>query len=82
MHQAEQNELFASIRTGRPINDGPRTARTSLMSIMGRMAAYTGQEITWDQAMHSQESLVPDRLDWTTKIDLTPIAMPGKTRFI
>jgi predicted dehydrogenase len=82
MHQAEQDELFASIRAGRPINDGPRMGRTSLMAIMGRMAAYTGQEITWEQAMHSQESLVPDHLDWTRKVELTPVAMPGKTKFI
>ena len=82
MHQAEQDALFASIRAGRPINDGPRMAHTSLMAIMGRMAAYTGQEITWDQAMQSQENLVPEKLDWSTKIELTPIAMPGKTRFV
>jgi hypothetical protein len=34
-----------------------------MAAIMGRMAAYTGQEITWDMALNSQESLVPAKLD-------------------
>lgn len=82
MYQTEHDEFFASIRAGKPINDGPRMAHTSLMAIMGRMAAYTGQEITWEMALNSRESLVPEKLDWNTKIELTPVAMPGKTRFV
>jgi len=80
MYQTEHNELFASIRNGNPINDGPRMAQSTLIGLMGRMAAYTGQEITWEQAMNSQEKLVPDALDWKMKLDIAPIAMPGVTR--
>jgi hypothetical protein len=50
------------------------------MAIMGRMAAYTGQEITWEQALNSQQKLVPDQLDWKTKINEPPLAMPGITK--
>jgi predicted dehydrogenase len=81
MYQTEHDEFFASIRAGKPINDGPRMAHTSLMAIMGRMAAYTGQEITWEMALNSRESLVPEKLDWDTKVDLTPVPVPGKTKF-
>ncbi len=81
MFQTEHDELFASIRAGKPINDGFRMARTTLMAIMGRMAAYTGQEITWEQALNSQENLVPEHIDWDTKLVLPPVAMPGKTKF-
>lgn len=81
MYQTEHDEFFASLRAGRPINDGPRMARTTLMAIMGRMAAYTGQEITWEQALNSQEKLVPDTLDWTSKWQLPPLAKPGRTKF-
>ena len=81
MHQAEHDEFFASIRAGRPINDGKRMAHTSLMALMGRMAAYTGQEITWEQALNSKEQLVPETLDWNTKIEMTPAPQPGKTKF-
>ncbi|HIQ20482.1 MAG TPA: Gfo/Idh/MocA family oxidoreductase [Planctomycetes bacterium] len=81
MYQTEHDELFASIRAGKPINDGIRMAHTTLMALMGRMAAYTGREITWEQALGSQQKLVPDQLDWDTKIDTPPLAVPGTTTF-
>lgn len=82
MYQVEHDELFASIRNGKPINDGVRMAHSTMMAIMGRTAAYTGQEITWEQALNSQERLVPEKLDWDMKLPIAPMAVPGKTRFI
>ena len=82
MYQNEHNELFASIRSGKPINDGEWMAHSTLMGIMGRMAAYTGQEITWEQAMNSQEKIVPEELDWKMKLDCPPMAVPGVTKFV
>ena len=82
MYQNEHNELFASIRSGKLINDGEWMAHSTLMGIMGRMAAYTGQEITWEQAMNSQQNLVPDHLDWKMKLDFPAMAMPGVTKFV
>ena len=52
-----------------------------LVAIMGRQAAYTGQAITWDMAMNSQEDLTPPSYDWNTKLDVPPVAMPGVTKF-
>ena len=80
MYQNEHDELFASIRSGRPINDGEWMARSTLLAIMGRMAAYTGQEVTWEQAINSQDKLVPDPLDWKMKLDVAPMAVPGLTK--
>jgi len=80
MYQTEHNELFASIRKGEPINNGVWMAHSTLMAIMGRTAAYTGQEITWEQAMNAQEELVPDNLTWETNFPLRPMATPGKTK--
>ena len=80
MYQQEHNELFASIRSGKPINDGTWMAHSTMMGLMGRMAAYTGQEVGWEQAMNSQEKLVPDELDWKSKLEIAPMAMPGVTR--
>jgi len=80
MYQIEHNELFASIRSGKPINDGDWMAQSTLMAIMGRTAAYTGQEITWEQALNSQDKLVPDKLDWNMSLPITPMAMPGRTK--
>jgi len=82
MYQTEHNELFAAIRKGVPINDGAWMANSTLMAIMGRMAAYTGQEITWEMAMESQEKLVPDPLVWDTKLTVPPLARPGVAKYV
>jgi myo-inositol 2-dehydrogenase / D-chiro-inositol 1-dehydrogenase len=81
MYQNEHDEFFASIRSGKPINDGVRMAHSTLLAIMGRMAAYTGQEITWEQALNSKESIVPAECSWDTAVTVPPIAMPGLTKF-
>ncbi len=81
MYQIEHNEFFASIRAGKPLNDGDRMASSTLLAIMGRMAAYTGQEITWEMALNSKEQLVPEKLDWDMKLPVAPVALPGITQF-
>jgi predicted dehydrogenase len=82
MYQVEHNELFASIRKGEPINDGDRMAKSTMLAIMGRMAAYTGQIIRWEDALNSQESLAPANLhDWNATLPAPPVAMPGQTKF-
>lgn len=81
MYQTEHDELFAAIRSGKPINNGEYMAKSSLLAIMGRMAAYTGQQITWDMAMHSKEDLSPPHYDWDAKLPDPPIAVPGVTKF-
>jgi predicted dehydrogenase len=82
MYQKEHDLLFASIRKGQPMNDGKRMATSTLLAMMGRMAAYTGQQITWEQALNSQDKLVPDHVDWNGKLDVRPRAEPGVTKFI
>ena len=82
MYQTEHDEMFAGIRTGKPMNHGSWMAQSTMLAIAGRMAAYTGQTITWEQAMKSQESLMPVDLSWDAPIDVPPIAMPGKTQLI
>jgi myo-inositol 2-dehydrogenase/D-chiro-inositol 1-dehydrogenase len=81
MYQREHDLLFASIRHQKPINDGKRMATSTLLAIMGRMAAYTGQEITWDMALNSQEKLFPDTVDWEGTFPVNPRAQPGVTKF-
>jgi hypothetical protein len=82
MYQNEHDALFASIRNGNPINDGQWMTQSTLMGIMGRMAAYTGGEVTWEQALNSKDKLVPDEIDWKMKLDIAPMAMPGTTKFV
>ena len=80
MYQQEHNELFASIRKGAPINDSEWMAHSTMLAIMGRMAAYTGQEVTWDEAFNSKEQLVPEKLDWKMNLASPSMAIPGFTK--
>lgn len=82
MYQNEHATWLASIRTGQRLNDGKHMCDSTLMAIMGRMAAYTGQEITWEQMLTSQERLVPENLSWDMPLPIAPMAVPGKTKFV
>lgn len=81
MYQTEHDELFASIRSGKPINDGQWMAQSTMLAIMGRMAAYTGQKITWEEALQSNQTLGPgiDEYNWQLKWPTPPVAQPGIT---
>jgi predicted dehydrogenase len=80
MYQNEHNELIASIRAGKPINNGDYMTRSTLMAIMGRMATYTGKVITWEQALNSQEDLTPPKYEFGP-LPVPPVAVPGVTKF-
>lgn len=85
-YQLEHDAFFENIRTGGYRNDAEYAAHATLMGVMGRMATYTGQVITWDQALNSQEILVPDVIDWDIEPPVRPdadgwypVAIPGTT---
>ena len=82
MYQAEHDALFASIRRGQTINEATWMTTSTMLAIMGRMAAYTGQQITWEQAMASQDKLFPDDMRWDGKFEPPPLPLPGITKFI
>ncbi|MBL8219583.1 MAG: Gfo/Idh/MocA family oxidoreductase [Bryobacterales bacterium] len=84
MYQAEHDALFASIRRNQPINDVEWMTTSTMLAIMGRMAAYTGQQITWEQALNSQEALYPydSKLDWNGSLSVPPLPRPGQTKFV
>lgn len=83
MYQTEHDELFASIRKGEPFNDGTRMAHSTMLAIWGRMAAYTGQTISWEEALNSQEVLGPkvDEYNWKLDWPMKEVALPGITKF-
>jgi predicted dehydrogenase len=80
MYQAEHNEMFAALRDGKPINNADKAASSTLLALMGRMAAYTGEVITAQQALESRESLVPSTFQWGDA-PRKPVPIPGVTRF-
>ena len=75
----EHTHLIASIRAGKPINELKNVAESTLTAIMGRMSAYTGKVVTWDQALNSTEELVPVALDWKANMEIPAVAIPGQT---
>ncbi len=83
MYQTEHDTLFASIRSGKPFNDGIRMANSTMLAIWGRMVAYTGQTITWDEAINSNETLGPklEEYSWDLKWPMQDVAKPGITKF-
>jgi predicted dehydrogenase len=82
LYQQEHDELFASIRAGKPLNNGEYMAKSTLLAIMGRTAAYTGQMVTWEQMLKSKEDLSPAKYDWDADLTKWEVAMPGKTKFV
>jgi len=82
IYQAEHDALFASIRSGQPINNGQYMAKSTLLAIMGRMATYTGQEITWEMALGSKEDLSPPQYTWDCPLPSPKPAVPGVTKFV
>ncbi|MFI5379138.1 MAG: Gfo/Idh/MocA family protein [Tepidisphaerales bacterium] len=78
----EHSDFIQSIRAGKPLNEGKQCAESTLAAIMGRMAGYTGQMVTWRFAMEqSKEDLMPAKLEFGP-MPVAPVAMPGKTTLV
>jgi predicted dehydrogenase len=80
-YQVEHDELFAGLRDGKIINNGDYMIRSTMVAILGRMATYTGQKITWKQALASKEDLSPAHYEWGP-LPVPKVAVPGVTRFV
>lgn len=78
MYQTEHDEMYAALRSGQPINNAEQAAYSTLLGIMGRMAAYTGKVITWDDALASKEALGPETYEWGPAPS-EPVPVPGVT---
>jgi hypothetical protein len=79
-YRQEHEDLMASIRDGKPINDAQAVAEATMTGIIGREAAYSGQRIDWDQAMKSETRLGPVEYK-LGDLETAPVAMPGIYRF-
>jgi len=74
----EHADLIASIREGEPLNEGQRVAESVLTAIMGREAAYTGQEVTWEDILNAEMDLRPDTMEFGS-MPIPDVAEPGRT---
>tara|TARA_R110002049_G_scaffold172059_1_gene338868 strand:- start:19056 stop:20387 length:1332 start_codon:yes stop_codon:yes gene_type:complete len=85
-YQEEHNRLFASIREKGVINNAEYGAKSTMSAILGRMATYSGKEVTWDDAIKSELRLMPEEMTWDSLSPTLPdsngryaIPVPGKT---
>jgi myo-inositol 2-dehydrogenase/D-chiro-inositol 1-dehydrogenase len=75
----EHTDLIACVRAGKPYNELENVAHSTLTAILGRMAAYTGKRVTWEDALNTTQDTMPKALARDSKIDVAPLPVPGKT---
>lgn len=89
-YQVEHDRLFASIRSGKPLNNGDYMARSTLITIMGQLSCYTGEEMRWEEMERSDfyypphPSACSDTMEPPTAPGADgsyPVPEPGRTRY-
>ena len=88
-YQTEHDELFEAIAKGQfKFWDAERGAKSTMTSILGRMATYSGQVIDWDKAINSGIDIHPKVYDWAATPPIVPnadgfypVAVPGVTTY-
>lgn len=72
----EHADLVKSIMDGKPLNEGRQVAESVLTAILGRLAAYSGQVVTWEQALGTKSTMPTDLK--MGPLPVPDVAMPGK----
>lgn len=77
----EHVDLINHIRTNTPINRAKELADSSLTAVMGRVSAYTGTTVTWDEISNSSMNLLPEKLEFGP-MDMSKyvVPVPGQTK--
>ena len=85
-YQQEHDDLFASIRSGNPINEAEYGATSTMTAILGRLATYSGKVVTWEEATASNIDLSPAEYAWNATPPVLPndsgaypVPVPGQT---
>lgn len=89
-YQHEHFEFLQSVRDGKPMQTGKQLAMSTMATVLGQMAAYCGQRITWEDAMKSKFAFAPAgdvRMEMEPPVKpgpdgIYPVAIPGKTKLI
>jgi len=79
-YQLEWDDLIAAIRQDKPYNEVKRGAEASLVSTMGRMAAHTGQIVTFDQALNCEHEMAPS-VDQLTMDSPAPLRLDAEGKY-
>jgi len=89
-YEQEHLEFLRSVREGKPLQRARQLANSTMGTVLGQMAAYSGQRITWKDALASRFAYPPKeevRLDMEPPVEpgsdgIYPVAVPGKTKLI
>jgi hypothetical protein len=65
-----------SIRSGKPINEAKNVAESTMTAIMGRISAYSGREVSWDEVMASNLQLGPTEYA-LGPVEMSKVPIPG-----
>jgi len=88
-YQLELDKLIASVRNGGVIDDTDHGINSTLTTIMGRMAAHSGQIINREDALNSEINVMPERFAWDAEPPVKPdengfypTPIPGQTKVL
>lgn len=88
-YQREHDDLFAAVRSGTPYNETEYGAHSTMTTILGRMATYSGKEVSWADAIASEVDLSPATYDFAADPPVMPdengkypVPVPGKTKVV
>jgi predicted dehydrogenase len=88
-YQQEHDDLFTAIRENTEFNEAFNGAHSTMTAILGRMAAYSGQELEWQAALDSKIPVFPEKFGWDIEAPVRPgpdghypRPVPGKTKVI
>jgi predicted dehydrogenase len=73
----EHVDLLESITNGKPLNELQQVAESTMTAILGRLSAYTGKRLTWDEALNAPLDTFPKTLTWDAKLPEAKVAVPG-----
>jgi len=72
-YQVEHDDLFAAIRSGTPYSEAEYGAYSTMTSVLGRLATYSGKVVKWEEALNEKPFLRPDEYSF----DGTPPTVPN-----
>lgn len=88
-YQQEHDDLFDAIRNDKPFNEAEYGAKSTMTSILGRFCTYSGQMITWEEAINSDRDLSPKKYAWDANPPVMPdengnypVPVPGRTEVL
>lgn len=76
MYLAEHQAMFRSIRDGNPINNGHYMCNSSMLATIGRMSAYSGRTLEWEECLKDNQRLGPTSYEWGD-VAVDPVPVPG-----